>query len=50
MIARAAPEPREEAKVLRKEADELQRIFITIVKNPVCMAKEQMVKNRFIGN
>jgi len=32
MIARAAPESREEAKVLWKEAYELQRIFIMIVK------------------
>ncbi len=33
MIARALPEFAGESRVLWKEADELQRIFITIIKN-----------------
>ena len=32
MIAKAVPELRDEAKILWKEANELQRIFISIVK------------------
>ncbi len=33
MISRAVPELANDARVLWKEADELQRIFITIIRN-----------------